>query len=172
MSEAKKEKDKEEGCEAVLMAPSLAVGLGGYGTTDRFPAFEGVDLEMQEVNVLLERASRLLELDNYSGAIELISRAEELAPEHPRVARLKLRSETTLLAVMESRLGDLEAIPFIKLRDEEILWLNLGRKADFVLERMDGQTNLGQLLSLPGMSRLELARILNQLLDNNVIDMC
>ncbi|MCL2626542.1 MAG: hypothetical protein FWD46_06990 [Cystobacterineae bacterium] len=171
MSEAKKERDAEDVDEAVLMSPSLAADLGDLSDTDRFPAFEGLDNRLDEANALLEKASRMLELDNHSGAIELISKAAALAPEHPRIAPLKLRSETTLLAMLESRLGNLEAIPFIKLRGEEILWLNLDGKAGFVLSKMDGRTNLSRLLSLPGMSRLELARILSQLLDNGVIGM-
>ncbi|MCL2012368.1 MAG: hypothetical protein FWG75_06240 [Cystobacterineae bacterium] len=157
----------EEVGEAVLMTPGLAAE--GF-PTDRFPAVQWLDDRLNEANALLEKATRMLELDNHSGAMELILKAAELVPEHPQILQLRLRTEATLLVMLESRLGNLEAIPFVKLRDEEILWLNLESKAGFVLGKMDGRTSLSHLLSLPEIPRLELARILVQLFEKGVID--
>jgi len=164
----KKKQATEELCDAVFMGPSLANETEEL-RTDRFSTFREGDERLEEANALLKRASELLELDNHSGAIQLISKAAELVPWHPKIAQLKLHSENTLLAMLESKLGNLEAIPFVQLRDEEILWLNLDRKTRFVLEKIDGRLNLGKLLSLPEMPRLELARILHHLLDDGVI---
>jgi len=164
----KKKQVTEELCNLALMMPRLA-GEKEELRTDRFSSFHEGDERMNEVNILLEKAFRMLELDNHSGAIELILKAEELIPGHPRVSQLKSRSENILLAMLESKLGNLDAAPFIKLRDEEILWLNLDRNTRFVLGKIDGKVSLGRLLSLLGMSRLELARILGQLLDSGVI---
>jgi hypothetical protein len=166
VSKAKKEQTQVMD-EAVLMVPT-AGGASGL-STDRFSAFDGGEEQQEQANALLEKASRMLEFDNHSGAIELISKAAELVPGHPVAAQLRLRCESTLLVMLESKLGDLEAIPFIQLRDEEILWLNFDGKTYFVLGKVDGRMRLGELLSLPDMSRLELARILNQLMDDGVI---
>jgi len=161
-------KEEQEFCNSAYMVPRLASETGEL-RTDRFPAFHEGDERLNEANGLLERALTMLELDNHSGAIELISKAEALIPGNPRVLQLKLQSESTLLAMLESRLGNLEAVPSVQLRDEEILWLNLDQHVRFVLGKIDGKVNLGRLLSLLGMSRLELARILNQLLEGGVI---
>jgi hypothetical protein len=162
----KKKQVDEEFCNAAFMVP-----LAGTEElhTDRFPSFHEGDKLLGEAKSLLEKASKMLELDNHSGAMELISKAAKLAPGHPKVLQLKLHAESALLAMMESKLGDLEAVPCVQLRDEEILWLNLDDKTRFVLGKIDGKVSLGRLLSLLGMSRLELARILSQLFDGGVI---
>jgi hypothetical protein len=162
----KKKQVAEEFCNAALMVPLTGAE---EMRTDRFPSFHEGDKLLSEANSLLEKASEMLELDNHSGAMELISKAAELAPCHPKVLQLRLHSESILLAMLESKMGDLEAAPFVQLRDEEILWLNLDDKTRFVLGKVDGKVSLDRLLSLLGMSRLELARILNQLFDGGVI---
>jgi hypothetical protein len=160
-------KKKAQVSDAAFMLSSLPVEPDEF-STDRFPIFcEGGELE--EANALLEKASGMMALDNHSGAIELMSKAAELFPGHPRISQLKLRSESILLAMLESKLGDLEAVPFVQLRDEEILWLNIDRETSFVLSKVDGRKSLGQLLALPEIPRLELARILSQLMDDEVI---
>ena len=151
---------------------TLAMSVAGEAEelrTDRFPSFHEGDKLLGEANALLEKASSMVELDNHSGAIELISKVAQLIPGHPRASQLKVHSESILLAMLESRLGNLEAAPVVQLREEEILWLNLDQKTRFVLGKIDGKVSLDRLLSLLGMSRLELARILNQLLDDGVI---
>jgi len=164
----KKKQATEEFCELMVVMPRLASEAKDL-RTDRFHSFHESDARLNEANGLLEKASSMLELDNHSGAMELIEKAEALVPGHPKVLQLKLHSESTLLTMLESRLGNLEVAPFVKLPDEEILWLNLDDRTRFVLGKVDGQVSLDRLLSLLGMSRLELARILNQLLEEGVI---
>ncbi len=123
----------------------------------------------EEVRTLLRGAKDLLELDDHSGAMELILKAQELAPDDPEVRRFRERSERTLLAMLESKLPPLDAVPRVKLKDDEIIWLNLDHRAGFVLAQIDGTVTFEDLFAVSGMSRLDTARILAQLIEEGVI---
>jgi hypothetical protein len=122
-----------------------------------------------EVASLLSGARDLIDLDDHTGAMELIAKAQVLAPDDPEVLRLRERSERTLLAMFESKLGDLGSIPRVLLKDDEIIWLNLDHRAGFVLAQIDGTVNFEDLFAVSGMSRLDTGRILTQLVDEGVI---
>ncbi len=127
------------------------------------PAAEG------ELELLLRGAEDLLELDDHSGAVDLLFKAQELAPGDPRVEALRQRSERMLMAMLESKLGDLGRVPRVRLQPDDIIWLNLDHRAGFVLAQIDGAVSYEDLFSLSGMTRLDTARILAQLLDEGVI---
>lgn len=123
----------------------------------------------QEVSTLLSGAKDLLDLDDHSGAMELIGKALELDPTDSAALKLKDRSERTLVAMYESKLGDLNQIPTVKLKDDEIIWLNLDHRAGFVLAQIDGSVSFEEIFAVSGMSRLDTARILAQLVEEGVI---
>jgi hypothetical protein len=123
----------------------------------------------EEVSTLLSGAKDLLDLDDHSGAMELISKALELDPQDPAVLKLKERSERTLQAMYESKLGDMNRTPRVKLKDDEIIWLNLDHRAGFVLAQIDGSVSFEDLFAVSGMTRLDTARILAQLVEEGVI---
>jgi hypothetical protein len=122
-----------------------------------------------EVALLLRGARDLIDLDDHTGAMELIVKAESLAPGDPEVISLRERSEKTLLAMFESKLGHLEKLPRVLLKDDEIIWLNLDHRAGFVLAQIDGSVTFEDLFAVSGMSRIDTARILAQLVDEGVI---
>lgn len=129
----------------------------------------GVLPEGSEVESLLRGAEDLLSLDDHSGAVELLRRAQSLAPENPRVEALRDRSERILVSMLEARLGDLNRMPRVRLQPDDIIWLNLDHRAGFVLAQIDGAVSFDDLFALSGMSRLDTARILAQLLDEGII---
>lgn len=122
-----------------------------------------------EIATILRGARDLLDLDDHTGAMELIDKAEKLAPDSPEVRQIKERSERTLLAMFESKLGHLDKVPRVLLKDDEIIWLNLDHRAGFVLAQIDGTVTFDDLFAVSGMSRLDTARILAQLVDEGVI---
>ena len=63
----------------------------------------------------------------------------------------------------------METIPRVLLKDDEIIWLNLDHRAGFVLAQIDGTVSFDDLFSVSGMSRIDTARILAQLVDEGVI---
>ena len=136
------------------------------GSDDLGPLSSGA---RAEVETLLRGAEDLLGLDDHSGAMDLLLKARELAPGEPQVQALIERSEHTLMAMLESKLGDLGRLPKVRLQDDEIIWLNLDHRAGFVLAQIDGTVSYEDLFALSGMSRLDTARILAQLLEEGVI---
>lgn len=123
-----------------------------------------------ELDVLLEGATELLDLDDCSGALELLRKAQELAPTDPRVLALVARGERTLMAMLESKLGDMRRVPRLKLQPDEIIWLNLDHRAGFVLAQLDGVVSYEDVFAVSGMSRMDTARVLVQLLEEGVTE--
>ncbi len=122
-----------------------------------------------EVRALLRGARDLLDLDDHTGAVELILKAQTIAPDDAEVQALRDRSERTLLAMFESKLGNMNAVPRVLLKDDEIIWLNLDHRAGFVLAQIDGSVSFDDVFAVSGMSRLDTARIIAQLIDEGVI---
>lgn len=122
-----------------------------------------------ELQTLLAGVDDLIALDDHSGALELLRKAEALAPSHPEVVRRREDSEGILDSMLQSRLGSMAAVPRVLLKEDEVIWLNLDHRAGFVLAQIDGAVSFDDLFALSGMSRLDTARILVQLLDEGVI---
>ncbi len=122
-----------------------------------------------EVHSLLRGARDLLDLDDHTGAVDLILKAQAIAPDDAEVQALRERSERTLLAMFESKLGNMNAVPRVLLKDDEIIWLNLDHRAGFVLAQIDGSVSFDDVFAVSGMSRLDTARIIAQLIDEGVI---
>lgn len=120
-------------------------------------------------SALLVRATDLLDLDDYSGAMAAVEKVLALDPSNATAQELKVRCEQTLLAMYESKLGDLTRAPTLRLKPDEVVWLNLDHRAGFLLSMIDGQICLEDLFTLSSMSRLETARILLQLVQEKVI---
>jgi len=118
---------------------------------------------------LLQAAEDFIDLEDPEAAMELIGKAEQIAPDHPDLRLIRERGEAALQGLYEARLGRLDAIPKISLGSEEIVALNLDHRAGFVLSQIDGVSTFEDLFSLSGMSRLDTAGILAQLLEQNVI---
>ncbi|ATB47357.1 hypothetical protein [Corallococcus macrosporus] len=149
--------------------------VAAKGDTDEYGIPEGHTQEFglppveSELDLLLRGAEDLLELDDHSGAVDLLFKAKELAPTDARVEALRVRSERMLMARLESKLGDLGRVPAVRLQPDDIIWLNLDHRAGFVLAQIDGSVSYEDLFSLSGMTRLDTARILAQLIDEGVI---
>jgi hypothetical protein len=124
-----------------------------------------------EVQTLLQGAQDLIGLDDHSGAMDLILRAQRIAPDRIDVRRLRERTEAKLLGMLESKLGRMDAMPRVLLKQDEIIWLNLDHRAGFVLAQIDGTLSLEDLFAVSGMSRLDTARILVHLKEQGVISL-
>jgi hypothetical protein len=122
-----------------------------------------------QVQTMVQGAIDLMGLDDHSGAMDLILKAQKLAPDHPDVLQLRERSERTLLKMFESKLGRLDAVPSVLLKQDEVIWLNLDHRAGFVLAQIDGRISFEDLFAVSGMTRLDTARVLAQLKEQGVI---
>ena len=79
------------------------------------------------------------------------------------------RNQDTLVQMYESKLGALESRPRVLLRPDEIVWLNLDHRAGFVLAQIDGTITYDDVYALSGLSRLDTAKILAELVEQGVI---
>jgi hypothetical protein len=150
------------------VAPAIGDALD-LVTVNRPQASSPTGHKQAELKTLVRGAKDLLNLDDHTGAMDLILKAQELAPNDAEVQALRDRSERTLEAMFESKLGKLSGCPRVKLKDDEIIWLNLDHRAGFVLAQIDGSVTFEDLFSVSGMSRLDTARILAQLIEEGVI---
>ena len=150
--------------DALHMVAPLPANAGGTPLPVQMPSDP-----RREAQMLLQHATELQELDDHTGARELLLQAQALDPEAPEVARALAESEQTLQALYESKLGKLSTVPRVRLRDDEVIWLNLDHRAGFILAQIDGSLSFDDLFSVSGMSRLDTARILVQLLEQRVI---
>ncbi len=123
----------------------------------------------EQVQALIQGAIDLMGLDDHSGPMDVILKAQQIAPDHPEVRQLRERSERTLLKMYESKLGQLDAMPRVLLKQDEVIWLNVDHRAGFVLAQIDGAISFEDLFAVSGMSRLDTARILVQLKEQGVI---
>ena len=120
-------------------------------------------------DALLEGALDLLGLNDFEGSLELVAKAERQGMVDPRLAPLREQCEQQLLKLYESRLGDLHQTPRARVGSGELMWLNLDQRAGFVLSQVDGTVSYDELFALSGMSRLDTARVLAQLVRDGVI---
>ena len=175
--------------EAGLTLPSDAWGGEGEGPTLLAPEEPAAALELlAEPRVVsgltplpvprdpraeavrrFERARELQNLDDHSGARELLLEAQALWPDLTGLTDALARSETKLQTIYESKIGKLSQVPRVRLKEDEVIWLNLDHRAGFMLAQIDGTLSFEDLFSVSGMSRLDTARILAQLLDQRVI---
>jgi len=144
----------------LLAEPRIVTGLTPL-PAPRDPRSEAVRL--------FERSRELQNLDDHSGARELLLQAQQLFPDLTGLADALARSETKLQTIYESKIGKLSAVPRVRLKEDEVIWLNLDHRAGFMLAQIDGTLSFEDLFSVSGMSRLDTARILAQLLDQRVI---
>lgn len=118
---------------------------------------------------LVRSAKELFSLGDYSGSLELVQKALSLSPAHEEARAYQRKNEETLLAMYQSRHGPLHLSPRVLLRPDEIVWLNLDARAGFVLSRIDGVSSLEEIYEIGGLERLDLARILADLIEQGVI---
>ena len=121
------------------------------------------------MRTLLVGVEDLLALGDVSSAVELLGKAEQLAPGDARLASARERCGRVQQAALEAKLGNLKRVPTLKLRMAELMKLNLDPRAGFLLSRIDGSLSFEALFSVSGMSRLDTLRVLAQLLDQDII---
>ena len=142
--------------------------VGGEGTEGAAPV-PGISA-VSEVDSLMKGARDMLELDDFSGAIELLDKVLDLEAGHSEARQMRDDSERKLLAMLSSKLGDLNRTPRVRMSQDEIIWLNLDNRAGFVLSLVDGSLSLDEIISICGLPQLEGMRILVQLLQEKVIE--
>lgn len=127
------------------------------------------DAAARQVETLMRGARELYALNDFSGALELLEKVQELDPRRADAERMRDDCTETLTTMFESQLGDLSGVPVIAVKPDEIIWLNLDHRAGFVLSQIDGVVSYDDLYAICGMSRIDTARILAQLVQEKLV---
>ena len=127
------------------------------------------DASRPAAEVLLEDARELVLQDQLEEALDHFQLATQLDP-----SRLERELYVDLLRARlvkryRDRVGDQDVKPRLRLDPASIARYNLSANAGFLLSRLDGSTSVDELVSLSGMDAFETLRILNRLIDAEII---
>ncbi|MFC1609353.1 hypothetical protein ACFL6C_00205 [Myxococcota bacterium] len=111
----------------------------------------------------------LLDLDDFTGALEAADALLEMDAEHVFALAARKKCRETLQRMYESKIGALTTVPSVKMPPEQVIWLDLDHRSGFILAQVDGVSTYDELVELTGMDRLEALRIMAQLVAKGVI---
>ena len=127
------------------------------------------DVDIQGPDELMIEAIRRRQADDFTGSIEIIEQVLELNPQHAQALRYLEENTARLLSMHRSRLGNMDRVPRIRLRQQEIVWQSLDHREGFILSQVDGETSYDEIITISGMSELDATRILSLLVERGVI---
>jgi hypothetical protein len=116
-----------------------------------------------------QELKELLELDDFTGALEVAERLLAVHPDHRSAKQAKARCRETLEQMYRSKIGDVTAVPRVLVSPEEVIWLDLDHRSGFLLAQVDGASTFEEIIELSGMERLESLRIVAALVQKGVI---
>ncbi len=148
---------------------SAAMDSGRMPTADVVVLDDAEAFPRRGVDTLLVGVEEMLALGDATSALELLEKAEQVAPGDTRVAAARVHCTRVEQVVLEGRLGDVKQVPRLKLRMAELMKLSLDARTGFLLSRIDGRLSYEALFSVSGMPRLDTLRVLARLLDQDII---
>jgi hypothetical protein len=90
-------------------------------------------------------------------------------PEDIRARAAALRCQSTIEDMYAQRLGSLESVPRVAVPREEIPNLALDHRSGFILALVDGTCTLDMILDMASMPRLDVLRVLLELVQQGTI---
>jgi hypothetical protein len=125
--------------------------------------------EDPELSAWMEELRERERQDDFSGTYEAAERILQRDPESAEAHKAQQRAAENLIRIYESKLGNLKAVPVVRIPADEVIWLNLSHREGFILSQVDGQMRYDDILDVCGMPRLEALRILVSLQGDGVI---
>src|SRR5258708_24281305 len=98
-----------------------------------------------ETEVWMRGARELLALNDFSGALELLSKTLTRKPTDKEALQMRDLCEHNLTLMYESKIGAMESKPRMAIPPDEVIWLNLDPRAGFVLAQIDGEVSFEDL---------------------------
>jgi tetratricopeptide (TPR) repeat protein len=121
------------------------------------------------IEATMKEARDFEALGDFTAALDRCDKLLGLDEAHVEGLALQAHCARTLFQMYESRIGPRDGVPEVAARPDEMIWLNLDHRAGFVLAQIDGRLTYDDLYSVCGMSQLDTARVLSQLLTQSVI---
>lgn len=114
-------------------------------------------------------AQRLLDHDDFEGAFDLLRSGAESQESNLGLEAMLELVRSGLFRQYRARMGDLDSVPTLCKDPGDVTKFNLPADAGFMLSLMDGSTSLADLISLSGMDAFVALRIVQQLLDAEIV---
>jgi hypothetical protein len=115
-----------------------------------------------------QRLVREQELEAGLDLLEAVARRDPMRLEvHGHIEEVRGR----LLKRYRDRMGDLGGVPRLSLGLSEVMKFNLPAHAGFMLSLIDGDTSIGDIVSLSGMDSFGALRVLNGLIDAGIVSL-
>jgi hypothetical protein len=148
---------------------SCTVNSTGPGLSVLVPVVSASVVSATQMLTLLARLKVLLVLNDFTGALVVAEHILTSAPGYAPALRARSTCQDKLQDMYASRLGDLQGVPKLRIRADELPWLDLDPRAGFVLSQVDGASSFEEIQEIAGIPRLEVLRILSKLLTEKVI---
>lgn len=107
---------------------------------------------------------------DFTGALAIAEKMLQENPSHAEAKRYADNCRDILTQMFSARLGPLSQVPHVMLGSDQIRWLTLDHRAGFLLSCIDGSSTVEEILDVAGMPKLDVLRVLCDLLQAGVID--
>jgi hypothetical protein len=115
-----------------------------------------------------QRLVREQELEAGLDLLEAVARRDPMRLEvHGHIEDVRSR----LVKRYRDRMGDLGGVPRLSLGLSDVMKFNLPAHAGFMLSLIDGDTSVGDIVSLSGMDSFEALRVLNGLVEAGIVSL-
>lgn len=118
-----------------------------------------------------DELERAYAVGDYTRALEISEGILARAPDDAKARRYARDCREVLTQMFVSRIGPLDQVVTVVVRQEEVQWLSLDHRAGFLLSLVDGQSTVDELLDISGMSRLDALRIIHDLEKRHVVQL-
>jgi hypothetical protein len=146
--------------------PPAPIEVHEHAAAEIAPGEEDATLDQ-----LVSEGQRLVREEQLEAGLDLleaVARREPMRLEvHGHIEDVRSR----LVKRYRERMGDLGSVPRLSLGLSDVMKFNLPAQAGFMLSLIDGDTSVGDIVSLSGMDSFGALRVLNGLLDAGIVSL-
>jgi hypothetical protein len=120
---------------------------------------------------LVSEGQRLVRAEDLEAGLDLLEAVARRDPMRLEVHGHIEEVRSRLVKRYRERMGDLGGVPRLSLDLSEVMKFNLPAHAGFMLSLIDGDTSVGDIVSLSGMDSFEALRVLSGLVDAGIVSL-
>jgi hypothetical protein len=139
------------------------------------PEHAAADLPPDEgeasLDELVSEGQRLVREEELEAGLDLLEAVVRRDPRRLEVHGHIESVRSRLVKRYRDRMGDLDGVPRLSLDLSDVMKFNLPAHAGFMLSLIDGDTALGDIVSLSGMDSFEALRVLNGLIEAGIVSL-
>jgi len=120
---------------------------------------------------LVSEGQRLVREEELEAGLDLLEAVARRDPKRLEVHGHIESVRSRLVKRYRDRMGALDGVPRLSLGLSDVMKFNLPAHAGFMLSLIDGDTSLGDIVSLSGMDSFEALRVLNDLIEAGIVSL-